>query len=152
MTCLLCHCGGDDRVVYTRFVDIPRQGWSADEFCEFNTADADSSLFAEAGDAYNVILTIRHTDLFPYRELFLPVVQSEQISASLPDTLRVPLTSTDGGWRGRHSKGIYVVSDTLLRDIRLPNLYFIRLYHAMPESRLGGLLSVGIIIEKSSHH
>lgn len=149
---MLSSCGQDREVVYSRFVDIDPGGWSVEEFCEFNTAEADSSLFADKTARYDVLLAVRHTDDFPYRELYLPAVQSEHVSGLLPDTLKVSLASSGGGWRGVHSKGIYVVSDTLLSDVELPQLYFLRLYHAMPDRKLAGLLSIGVIIERTSHH
>lgn len=142
-------CSRERHVAYADFVDIPSSGWSAREYCGFDTSDADSALFRDPAGRYDMMLTIRHTGECPYAELYLPAVQSVDSCTALPDTLHVCLTGPDGRWRGTHSKGIYTVTDTLLRSTPLPPLYSLRLYHAMPADRLGGLLSVGLVIEES---
>lgn len=142
-------CVRDREVIYADFVDIPSEGWSRKEFCAFETAKIDSAMFADSTARYDVMLTVRHTGKCPYTELFLPAVQSEDRCTSLPDTIHVSLATPDGAWRGTHSKGIYSLTDTLLRHTSLPPLYSLRLYHAMPEERLAGLLSVGITIERA---
>lgn len=152
MVALMAHllftaCGRDDRVVYADYVDIPTEGWSRKEFCSFETASIDSTLFDNPQGRYNVILSIRHTGECPYAELFLPAVQSVDSCTALPDTLHVRLSGGDGAWRGTHSKGIYTLTDTLLTHTPLPPRYSLRLYQAMPPERLTGLLSVGLIIE-----
>lgn len=136
-------------VVYADFVDIPSEGWSRKEFCAFETAKADSAMFADSTARYDVMLTVRHTGECPYTELLLPAVQSQERCTSLPDTIHIRLAGSDGAWRGTHSKGIYSLTDTLLRHTPLPPLYSLRLYHAMPVERLSGLMSVGITIERA---
>lgn len=142
-------CVRDRDVVYADFVDIPSEGWSRKEFCAFETAKVDSAMLADPDARYDVMLTVRHTGECPYTELFLPAVQSQDRCTSLPDTLHVSLVDPDGTWRGTHSKGIYSLTDTLLRHTSLPPLYSLRLYHAMPVERLAGLLSVGITVERT---
>ena len=141
-------CGRDTRVVYADFIDMPSGGWPRDEFCEFNTAATDSSLFADKEARYDVMLTVRHTDDYPYTAIAMSAVESIDNSTCLPDTVRVTLMSRDGKWFGRSSKGIYTLTDTILRNATLPSLYSLRLFHTMPSNPLPGLLSLGLIIEK----
>ena len=149
--CLGGGCGNEDRTVYADFVDIPSEGWSRFEFCEFNTAETDPALFADSAARQDMLLTVRHTDRDPYRLLLMPMTQSENARNLLPDTLRIRLTDSDGDWLGTESKGIYTYTDTLARRVPLPPLYSLRLYQAMPLENLPGLLSVGLIIQKSEN-
>lgn len=144
-------CGNEDRTVYADFVDIPSEGWNRFEFCEFNTAETDSALFSDSAARYDMLLTVRHTGHYPYRLLLMPVTQNENAQNHLPDTLRIRLTDPDGDWLGSESKGIYTFTDTLARRVCLPSLYSLRLCQAMPVEDLRGLLSVGLIIQKSEN-
>lgn len=142
----LCACSRGRTVVYSCFVDIPSGGWPADEFCMFNTAELDSALFTDKSARYDVILAIRHTDDCPYGRLYLPVSQSSVDCPPLPDTLRVQLTDASDSWLGRYSKGIYTLTDTLMRDVPLPPLYSLKVSQAIPGKSLPGVLGVGLII------
>ncbi|MCM1319345.1 MAG: gliding motility lipoprotein GldH [Muribaculaceae bacterium] len=134
--------------MYSDFVDIPANGWPYDEFCEFNTAELDSTLFMHNDASYDVIISVRHTDQYPYTSLVMSDVQSIDDSTSLPDTLTLNLMDSKNKWLGSCSKGIYTFTDTILRNTKLPPSYSLRLFHAMPTNPLPGLLSIGLIIEK----
>lgn len=142
-------CIDNSSVIYSDFVDIPYDGWRKDEYCEFNTASLDSTLFDNPGTTYNVILTLRHTDEYPYTTISMPAVQSVDSCTALPDTLTLRMTDAAGKWRGLNSKGIYTISDTVIKNTTLPPQYSLRLFHVMPQDNLRGILSVGIIIESN---
>lgn len=144
----LTGCTHHDNVVYADFVDIHSGGWPADEFCEFNTATLDSALFVSPSERYDVLLCVRHSAEYPFTSLCLPVVQSVDNATALPDTLKINMMDGRGRWRGSQSKGIYTLTDTILRDAEIPPLYSLRLFHAMPSNPLPGLLSIGLIISK----
>lgn len=142
-------CSKDNnKVVYVEYVDIPSQGWSRSEYCGFNTAERDSTLFCNPDERYDICLSIRHTGNCPYATLIMPAVQSVDSCSSLPDTIYMRLTDDSGNWRGNFSKGLYMLTDTIVKGTPLPPLYSLRLYHAMPHN-LTGLLSVGLIILSS---
>ena len=147
---LLSACGRNDHVAYSSFVDIGSRGWPSTELCVYATALEDSALFRNPRARYDMILAIRHTGDCPYAELFLPVSQPVVGSPQLPDTLRIPLARRDGTWLGRSSKGVYTLTDTLCRDVPLPLLYSLTLGQAMPTPYLTGLLSVGLVIERTN--
>lgn len=146
---VLCCCSHNDNTVYADYVDIPSDGWSVNEFCEFNTAEHDSTLFADSSARYNILLTVRHTGECPYSELFLPAVPMVDDFNLLPDTVHMRLDNGSGQWRGSHAMGIYTVTDTILKSAQLPPLFGLRIFHAMPCEKLTGLLSVGLIIQKN---
>ncbi|MCM1005924.1 MAG: gliding motility lipoprotein GldH [Prevotella sp.] len=144
----LAACGNSPKVIFSDFVDIPESGWNCREYCRFSTERLDSNMLDEPSARYNVILSLRHTDQYPYASLIMPLTQSLDSCTALPDTLRIPMIDTDGNWLASQSKGIYTLTDTLLKNSSLPPRYSLCLYHAMPCENLQGLISVGIIIQK----
>ena len=60
---LLVGCQGD--IVYTVFRSLPNVGWEADSSLCYNPVITDS-----VAD-YQMLITIRHTDAYPYQNLWL---------------------------------------------------------------------------------
>lgn len=151
LTLFMSQCVADSNVVYSEYVDISPDGWPADEYCEFVTARTDSTLFNDTGKRYDLLLSIRHNGDCPYSELFLPVLPFVDSCNLLPDTLHLRLDDGKGSWRGSHSVGIYTVTDTILKNVKLPPQFGLRLFHAMPCEKLPGLLSIGLIITTNNN-
>lgn len=144
----LISCSRSD-VVYSSFVDIPAQGWATDEYCDFPTAQLDSTLFVDKAARYDLILAVRHTERYPFSDLWLLTQQDERRVAELPDTIHLTLADPSGSWRGRSAKGIYMYTDTVARGVAVPELYDLRLRPDMSVPVIEGLLGIGLIIEKS---
>lgn len=146
----LASCTGAD-TVYSSFVDIPSPGWRADEYCGFATVDFDSALFRSKAARYDVILAIRHTDDYPYSDIWILTDQEDAALRPLPDTLHLALSGRDGLWRGKMGKGICLFTDTIAKSVEIPEYYSLRLRHAMPVPVLNGMIGVGVIINKSEN-
>lgn len=144
----LASCTGAD-TVYSSFVDIPSPGWKADEYCDFATVDFDSALFVSKSERYDVIIAIRHTDDYPYSDLWLLSGQDDAAFKPVPDTIHLNLSGRDGLWRGKSGKGICLFTDTIAKSVEIPQFYSLRLRHAMPTPVLNGMIGVGVIINKS---
>ena len=146
---LLGACAKGGKVVYVEYIDIPPGGWNQFEYCGFNTANSDSTIFNNPDERYDICLSIRHTGECPYNTLVFPTVESADSCTALPDTIYMHLKDVAGKWRGNYSKGLYMITDTIVKHVALPPLYSLHLYHAMPGNNLTGLLSVGLIILSS---
>ena len=92
--------------MYSGFVDIPPSGWACDEYCGFETAALDSALFRDSVARYDIVLAVRHTDSYPYSDLWLVSRQGDLPVAALPDTIHMRLADKSGRWLGRDNKGI----------------------------------------------
>ena len=141
-------CGRHD-TVYSGFVDIPPSGWACDEYCGFETAALDSALFRDSVARYDIVLAVRHTDSYPYSDLWLVSRQGDLPVAALPDTIHMRLADKSGRWLGRDNKGIYMYTDTIVRNTCVPELYALQLGHSMPVRQLKGLLGLGLVISRA---
>ncbi|MBD5232040.1 MAG: gliding motility lipoprotein GldH [Bacteroidales bacterium] len=130
-----------------QFVELPSAGWDEDVYCEFPTARTDSSLFANPAERYDVILAIRHTEEYPYRDLYLNVESNPQ--AQLPKEVHLTLAGNSGKWTGKGLYGLYTVTDTLARDIPLPALLNASVGQNMRRGNIPGIVNVGLIIQRS---
>ncbi len=69
--------------------------------------------------------------------------------AALPDTIHMRLADKSGRWLGRDNKGIYMYTDTIVRNTCVPELYALQLGHSMPVRQLKGLLGLGLVISRA---
>lgn len=89
---LLVGCQGD--IVYTVFKSLPNVGWEADSSLCYQPVITDS-----VAD-YQMLITIRHTDVYPYQNLWL-FVDIEQDSLLLTrDTIECYMANERGEWLG----------------------------------------------------
>ena len=132
---LLAGCGSD--AVYSHFADVPAGGWDKDSVYAFDYPIADSTA------CYQILLYVRHTEVYPYQNMWLFVGDG-----SRQDTIEFYLANDRGEWLGNGKSGI----------IEMPVLYEervhfehggehrITLQHGMREERLKGIASVGVEI------
>ncbi len=148
MTCL-SSCSGDREPVFSEFVDIPSSGWDAPLYCDFATARRDSAMFADSARRYDVILVVRHTEAYPFADLYLSLASVPE--AELPSERRIVLAKEGGTRVGINAHGIYTVADTIAREIALPQLFNLKVSQAMRRDALEGIVNVGVVILPSLH-
>lgn len=97
-------------------------------------------------------LAVRHSNEYPYRNLWLEVTSQVQGADSTVafrvDTLNVVLADAYGNWLGSGLGTSFQKSDTLAADYRLISGAPVRVRHIMRLERVEGLEQVGIIFEK----
>ncbi len=142
-------CSHGRHTVYSQFVDIPSDGWAENEYCEFVTAEADSTLFADAAGRYDVILAVRHSDAYPFTDLYLSLSSSPD--CKLPQELHLNLASGAGKWLGPGSHGIYTFTDTIATGVTLSPALRLKVSQAMNRPILPGILNIGLIINSSQN-
>jgi gliding motility-associated lipoprotein GldH len=136
---LLVGCQGD--IVYTVFKSLPNVGWEADSSLCYQPVITDS-----VAD-YQMLITIRHTDAYPYQNLWL-FVDIEQDSLLLTrDTIECYMANERGEWLGG---GLTVHELPLLysENYRFANSgeYQISITQGMREDTLVGIKEVGVKI------
>lgn len=117
-------------------------------YCDFATARQDSAMFADSGRRYDVVIVVRHTEDYPYADLYLSL--SSVPEAHLPAERRIDMTSRAGGMSGKNAHGIYTVADTVARGVRLPRLFDLKISQAMRRERIPGIVNVGVVIVPAS--
>ena len=89
---LLVGCQGD--IVYTVFKSLPNVGWEADSSLCYQPVITDS--IAD----YQMLITIRHTDAYPYQNLWLFVdIQKDSVPLTR-DTIECYMANERGEWLG----------------------------------------------------
>ena len=132
--CLLTSCRHD--IVYSDFVAIPSGEWDENQLPEFafNIADREA--------AYDILLYVRHTERYPYQNMWLFVRGNRQYM----DTVEVYLADDRGRWLGDKHHGFIEMPALMEENYHSPDTgpYYIDVQHGMRDSLLRGVTDVGI--------
>lgn len=132
--CLLTSCRHD--IVYSDFVAIPSGEWDENQLPEFafNIADREA--------AYDVLLYVRHTERYPYQNMWLFVRGNRQYM----DTVEFYLADDRGRWLGDKHHGFIEMPVLLEENYHFPDTgrYYFAVQHGMRDSLLRGVTDVGI--------
>lgn len=130
-------------IVYSEFVSIPSAEWSVNSLPEFAFHVEDQ----EAG--YNVILYIRHTERYPYQNMWLFVRGNQQYR----DTIEFYLADDRGQWLGNKHHGFIEMPVLLEENYHFPDTgrFYFAVQHGMRDSLLRGVTDVGIEIIKQEN-
>ena len=125
-------------VIFSDFQALPGGGWEADSVVVFAPVLEDSMA------AYDVQLTVRHTDRYAYQNLWLFVdVQKDSILLRR-DTIESYLANERGEWYGS-GMSKYTLPLLYMENIALPaGEYKITVQQGMREEQLRGITDVGL--------
>lgn len=99
----------------------------------------------------NFMITLRNTDDYPYRNLYVFLTTVSPDGQAVRDTIECPLASQKGKWLGKGFGGVYD-SRIIYRYrevLTQPGNYTFNVEQAMRMKDLPGLSEVGLRIEKS---
>ncbi len=121
--------------MYTNYQTIPLEGWSMDSVLRFEVPVTDTV------NAYDVLLHIRHTDAYPYQNMWLFVNDGGKT-----DTIEFYLADDRGRWlgNGQAIKDMPVLyrENVVLKD----SLYILTLEEGMRDIVLRGISEIGVEI------
>lgn len=136
--CLLTSCHSD--IVYSEFTSIPSGEWHIDTVPEFDFSvdDKDAS--------YTILLYIRHTERYPYQNLWLFV----QTDKARRDTIEFYLADDRGRWLGDKHHGFVEMPVLFENNYHFTDTgtYSFTIQHGMRDSLLRGITDVGMEIRK----
>ena len=132
--CLLTSCRHD--IVYSDFVAIPSGEWDENQLQEFAFNIADR----KAAD--DILLYVRHTERYPYQNMWLFVRGNRQYM----DTVEFYLADDRGRWLGDKHHGFIEMPVLLEENYHFPDTgrYYFAVQHGMRDSLLRGVTDVGI--------
>jgi gliding motility-associated lipoprotein GldH len=106
----------------------------------------------DTSSLYNVLVMLRHTDAYAYRNLWL-FISSKQPGDSTfgKERFELNLQDTEGHWIGSGTNDIHEVRYPLFTNIRFTKqgTYTIRLQQTMRDNPLQHIMNAGIRIEKA---
>lgn len=133
------HGNGDDNY-FSAFASMPDTRWDYASPLTFNVDTLRDSI-SPRGD---MLLTVRHSHGYNFRNLWLEIVYDQADTIATPDTLNIILADVYGHWRGNGSGPSLQVIDTIARDIPLRQGQKIGLRHIMRLDTVEGIEQVGI--------
>jgi gliding motility-associated lipoprotein GldH len=130
-------CGTD--VVYNDFISIPPKGWDAKDVKTYNPVISDTSA------DYEIQLTVRHTDAYPYQNMWLFVTIEKDTNIIKADTIECYLANERGEWLGG---GLSIKELPLIYEenykFAYSGEYRIKIEHGMRKEVLLGVKDVGL--------
>jgi len=134
--CLLSSCRKG--VVFSQFVPISSEGW------EHNTLPEFVYTITDAEAAYRMLIYVRHTERYPYQNMWLFVRDNQ----GHRDTIEFYLADDRGQWLGDKHHGFIEMPVLLEENYHFPDTgcYRIAIQHGMRDSVLRGVTDIGLEI------
>ena len=138
MMATLASCHHD--IVYSQFCSIPSSNWNIDEEAQFEYA------ISEIDADYQMIIYIRHTERYPYQNMWLFIEDKGRI-----DTIEFYLSDDRGQWLGDKHHGFIEMPVLYEEDKHFPDtgIYHLSIQHGMRDSVLRGVTDIGLEIIKN---
>ncbi|MBO4943180.1 MAG: gliding motility lipoprotein GldH [Muribaculaceae bacterium] len=134
------HYGNGNDNFFSAFRTMPGAAWRYEEPVIF-TVDTLRDSMAVEGD---LLLTLRHTHGYEFRNLWLEIMPDLDNTLAKPDTLNIVFADVEGRWRGRGSGPSLQVSDTVAHGIYMRQGQKVRLRHIMRRDTVDGIEQIGI--------
>ena len=133
--------GCSSKTAYSRYLNIPSDGWQQDSVLTYDVAITDSLA------TYSVVLSLRHTPAYPYQNIWF-FVQNE--TSGQTDTLEYYLADQRGRWLGNGFGDRKEMPCLLYEHVRFPKggIYRYAVRQGMRQEWLRGVTEVGLIVEK----
>lgn len=142
----LCSCNTD--IVYSHFrpiIDNQKSavytGWHADSTIRFDYQIMDTT------SAYTMIIYVRHTEHYPYQNMWLFVKDSMRC-----DTIEFYLADDRGQWLGNSHSGFIEMPVLFGTNMHIADTCsrYIDIQHGMRDTLLRGVSDIGVEIIKES--
>jgi len=134
----------DGDALFRDFADLPAGGWERDSAVQFDASVTDTA------QPYVLLVSVRHTQAYPYRNLYLgrQIIGADGIEYQ--DTVEIQLADDRGTWLGEGVGGIKTLTVPFRGQavsFQKAGPYRFRFQHVMRENPLPGVRSVGFTIE-----
>ena len=128
-----------NKVYYSQFSSIPSGNWHMDSVAHFDYMIDDTTC------AYKMTLYIRHTDSYPYQNIWLFVGDSAAC-----DSINIALADDRGVWNGESHNGFMEMPIVFGENIHYADTgsYHLMIQHGMRDTMLRGVTEVGLEISK----
>lgn len=138
-----CMAGCREIELYERLRNINNSEWSGEDTLRYSFEIRDTLA------AYNVFLVVRHTNLYPYRNIFLNVGLQQPGDSMRNQRFEVQLAASDR-WLGVGMDDIYEHRAKMFDQpvhFSRPGIITFTLQHLMRQDPLPGMLQAGIRVE-----
>lgn len=135
---LLLSCNRE--VISSAHQDIPTDGWAITDTVRLALDVKDTA------QAYDLALTLRHTDRYNYQNLWLFIQSSDSLSPVQSDTVMACLADDRGRWLGTRAGNYYTGYVIIERELLFaePGTYTFAIVQGMRDSVIPGITDVGL--------
>ena len=139
--------GCDNRKVFEENSEIPASLWDQDQLVPFQFNISDTSI------GYNILLNIRHTGLYQYRNIWIKVYSTIPSGKKSEKMVELMLAQPDGKWLGSGMGDIWDNSILVQKNVKFPltGNYKMELQQYMRKEKLPFIMDVGVRVEKLSN-
>jgi gliding motility-associated lipoprotein GldH len=132
-------------IVYTQYKTFNDNQWFANDKAVFDVEIKDTQ------SLNNISLMVRHTDTYPYNNIFLFVTTKYPDGKILTDTMEVVLSNSKGEWLGSGAGDIFDFKVPIKKNVRFPlaGKYQFIFEQSMRVDPLPMIMDFGFEIEKS---
>lgn len=132
-------------IVFSEYKNFENNEWAAKNKAKFDLEITDTQTLN------NIYLMIRHTEAYPYKNIFLFVTTSYPDGKILTDTMEVVLANDKGEWLGSGMGDLYDFKVPIKRNVRFPlgGKYQFQFEQGMRQDPLPMIMDFGFEIEKS---
>ena len=144
-TLLFCSCVHQGKLqVYQKNVPIADHAWSYDFHPSFAVKITDTAA------RYTLFVTLRHTNKYPYRNLWLLISSAYEGEKPKPQRVELPLADQAGAWLGSGMADIFTHRIPIQQNVRFEKAgtYHFSFEQNMRIDPLPCVMSVGLRIEK----
>ncbi len=143
---LLCSCGRE--AVSSAYADLPERGWSIGDTVRLAVSVQDTT------QAYDLALTLRHTEQYAYQNLWLFVSACDSLSPLRADTVLACLADDRGRWLSTRTGRYYAGYVTMQHAMRFPaaGTYTFAIVQGMRDSVITGIADVGLEVRKTDRY
>lgn len=129
----------DHNIVFSQFMPISTEKWHVDSVARFDYT------IAEKQPAYRMLVYVRHTERYPYQNMWLFVGDSLH-----RDTIEFYLADDRGQWLGNKHHGFIEMPVLIEENYHFPDTgaYHMTVQHGMRDTLLRGVTDVGLEIIK----
>lgn len=133
--------------VYQKSISIPDYAWDYDFKPSFAFEIKDTTA------RYSLYITLRHTNQYPYSNLWLLVHSNYEGVKPKSKRVELPLANIEGKWFGTGTGDIFEHRIPIQQNVRFDKIgtYYFKLEQDMRIHPLPDVMSVGLRVEKISH-
>lgn len=137
-------CRRVDDVVWSKYVEIPSEGWDPINVIPFFPWPEDS--ITSPSDTYSLTLSVRYSPLHRPAPLHLIVRREADEMPETTDTFRIEMPAPTISPTGRGCYGIFETVDTLFRNIKLQPGMCVELQSLSVTDNSKGITDIGLIL------
>lgn len=136
---IFCLAGCQNHTIYHLYQPVDKTGWRKDDTIHYTFPSPESSA------TKHIEIGIRHKDSYIYRDIWLCILQKEQV-----DTIHLYLANENGNWKGNGIGEMRLFTEELPVSIHpKDSIHAIQITHIMEEDTLKGIHDIGICIKET---